>query len=72
MKSITSANSVLMLSIAGLYPIPQQLQGFACRFEHHVAGFTVRDGVVCAAYDIANPAKFSAVPMLDHTEPERK
>ena len=29
MKSITSANSVLMLSITGLYPIPQQLQGFA-------------------------------------------
>lgn len=29
MKSITSANSVLMLSVTGLYPIPQQLQGFA-------------------------------------------
>ncbi|MEH0349430.1 sigma-70 family RNA polymerase sigma factor [Rhodococcus qingshengii] len=42
------------------------------QFAARVAGFTVRDGVVCAAYDIANPAKFSAVPMLDHTEPERK
>lgn len=26
---ITSANSVLMLSIGGLYPTPQQLQGFS-------------------------------------------
>lgn len=42
------------------------------QFAARVAGFTVRDGVVCAAYDIANPVKFSAVPMLDHTEPERK
>jgi len=29
MKSITSANSVIMLSITGLFPVPQQLQGFA-------------------------------------------
>lgn len=29
MKSITSANSVLYLSISNLYPVPQQLQGFA-------------------------------------------
>lgn len=29
MKSLTSANAVLMLSITGLFPIPQQLQGFA-------------------------------------------
>lgn len=27
--TITSANSILLLSIAGLYDIPQQLQGFA-------------------------------------------
>lgn len=29
MASITSANSVLMLAIATLFPVPQQLQGFA-------------------------------------------
>lgn len=28
-RTITSANSILLLSIAGLYDIPQQLQGFA-------------------------------------------
>lgn len=28
-SSITSANAVLMLSINSLYPVPQQLQGFA-------------------------------------------
>lgn len=27
--TITSANSILLLSIAGLYDVPQQLQGFA-------------------------------------------
>lgn len=27
--SITSANSVFMLAIPGLYPVPQQLQGYA-------------------------------------------
>lgn len=29
MSSITSANAVLMMSIASLYPTPQQIQGFA-------------------------------------------
>ena len=29
MASITSANSIFMLSIAGLYPVPQKLQGYA-------------------------------------------
>jgi hypothetical protein len=29
MSDITSANAVLMLSIDGLYPTPQQLQGFS-------------------------------------------
>jgi hypothetical protein len=28
-KSITSANSIILLSITGLFPVPQQLQGFA-------------------------------------------
>lgn len=28
-RSITGANAVIMLSIPGLFPIPQQLQGFA-------------------------------------------
>lgn len=28
-RTITSANSVLALVIAGLYPVPQQIQGFA-------------------------------------------
>lgn len=28
-KTLTAANSVLMLSIAGLFDVPQQLQGFA-------------------------------------------
>lgn len=28
-KTLTAANSVLLLSIADLFPIPQQLQGFA-------------------------------------------
>ena len=43
------------------------------QFAARVAGFTVpRTESWCAAYDIANPVKFSAVPMLDHTEPERK
>jgi len=28
-KSLTSANCVIMLSVAGLFPVPQQLQGFA-------------------------------------------
>ena len=29
MKSITSANAILMLGILDLFPVPQQLQGFA-------------------------------------------
>ena len=29
MSSITSANATLVLSVAGLYPSPQQIQGFA-------------------------------------------
>lgn len=29
MATLTSANSVLMLSVAGVYPTPQQLQGYA-------------------------------------------
>lgn len=29
MSSITSANAVIYLSITGLFPVPQQLQGFA-------------------------------------------
>lgn len=29
MASITSANSILMLGVAGLFTVPQQLQGFA-------------------------------------------
>lgn len=29
MSTLTAVNSVLMLSIAGLYPTPQQIQGFA-------------------------------------------
>jgi len=29
MASITGANAVIMLTITGLFPIPQQLQGFA-------------------------------------------
>lgn len=29
MASLTASNSVIMLSITGLFPIPQQLQGFA-------------------------------------------
>ena len=29
MSSITSANSVVTLSVAGLFPVPQQLQGYA-------------------------------------------
>ena len=29
MSSITSANSIFMLTITGLYAVPQQLQGFA-------------------------------------------
>jgi RNA polymerase sigma-70 factor (ECF subfamily) len=30
-----------------------------------VAGFAVRDGLVCAAYDIANPEKFAGVRLPD-------
>ncbi|MFD4468834.1 sigma-70 family RNA polymerase sigma factor [Rhodococcus sp. NPDC058505] len=41
--------------------------GFAAR----VAGFTVRDGKVWAAYDFANPTKLSGVRMPDPTEPGR-
>ena len=29
MSTITSANSIVTLSVAGLYPVPQQLQGYA-------------------------------------------
>lgn len=29
MSSITAANSVFLLSVGGIYPIPQQLQGYA-------------------------------------------
>lgn len=29
MSTITSANSVVTLSVAGLFPVPQQLQGYA-------------------------------------------
>lgn len=29
MSTLTNANSVLMLSIGGVYPVPQQLQGYA-------------------------------------------
>lgn len=28
-KSITSANAIIMIGVTGLYPAPQQLQGFA-------------------------------------------
>lgn len=37
-------------------------------FEPRVSAFSVRGGVVCAGYDMANPAKFRGVPMLDHSE----
>lgn len=29
MATLTSANSVLMLAVAGVFPVPQQLQGYA-------------------------------------------
>ena len=29
MSTLTNANSVLMLAVAGVYPVPQQLQGYA-------------------------------------------
>ncbi|MCJ0904970.1 sigma-70 family RNA polymerase sigma factor [Rhodococcus sp. ARC_M6] len=41
-------------------------------FPTRVAGFTVRGGVVCAAYDLANPDKLSGVSVFDHTESKRK
>lgn len=44
----------------------EQYPSFAAR----VAGFTVRDGRVCAAYDIVNPDKLGGVPML--VQPERR
>jgi RNA polymerase sigma-70 factor (ECF subfamily) len=34
-----------------------------------VAGFAVRDGLVCAAYDIANPEKFAGVRLPDWPAP---
>lgn len=36
-----------------------------------VAGFTVRDGLVCATYDIANPEKFSGVRLPDWPAPSQ-
>lgn len=42
-NTITSANSVLMLGIAGVYPTPQQIQGFAVddMFEAEMAEMSV-------------------------------
>ena len=38
MSSITSANAIFLLSISGLYSVPQQLQGFAADDIFDVSG----------------------------------
>lgn len=56
MADITSANSVLMLGVSGLYTIPQQLQGFAADDMYSIGAVDTKevmmgaDGVLSAGY----------------------
>lgn len=56
MADITSANSVLALGVAGLFTVPQQLQGFASDDAYAMAAVDTKevqlgvDGVLSAGY----------------------
>lgn len=46
MSSITSANSVVMLSVAGLFPVPQQLQGYTADRAWETANVAKTESVI--------------------------
>jgi hypothetical protein len=56
MSDITSANSILMLGVTNLYPVPQQLQGFAQDDAYDMSDVTTKevllgvDGVMSYGY----------------------
>ena len=45
-KTITAANSVVLLSIRGLYPVPQQLEGYAADAMFDVDGAAPTEVVI--------------------------
>ena len=46
MSSITSANSVLLIGVAGLYTVPQQLQGFGADDAYAVDPVDVTESLI--------------------------
>lgn len=46
MASITSANSVVTLSAAGLFPVPQQLQGYSADRAWENANVTMTESII--------------------------
>jgi RNA polymerase sigma-70 factor (ECF subfamily) len=47
----------------GLYNERVEMDGYWSELQPHIQALTVRDGLVCAIWDIANPDKFSASPL---------
>lgn len=46
MSTITSANSVVTLSVAGLFPVPQQLQGFSAERAWESEGIELSESLM--------------------------
>lgn len=51
----------------GLYTVGLQADGEWPEMAPHIQALTVRDGLVTAIWDIANPDKFSASPLADRS-----
>jgi RNA polymerase sigma-70 factor, ECF subfamily len=69
-RFFTAGRPALVNGELGLYTVGLDASGDWPEMAPHIQALTVRDGLVCALWDIANPDKFSASPLRDlPTEP---
>lgn len=64
-RFFTSGEFVRVNGDLGLYTVGLQADGEWPEMAPHIQALTVRDGLVTAIWDIANPDKFSASPLAD-------
>ena len=62
-KLLEAGRPALVNGELGLYNERMDTGGQWPEIQPHIQALTVRDGVVCAIWDIANPDKFSASPL---------
>jgi RNA polymerase sigma-70 factor (ECF subfamily) len=65
-RFFTAGRPVSVNGDLGLYTVGLDASDNGPAMQPHIQALTVRDGMVYAMWDIANPDKFSASPLRDH------